>query len=84
MIKNLLSLTDKSTKGSGVTTLTIKSVSQNLKLAEELHKPAIRNFKKRKVHSAFKDNISGADLADMQLLSRYNKGIRFLLCYLYF
>ena len=28
----------------------------------------------------FKDNIWGADLADMQLLSRYNKGIRFLLC----
>ena len=27
----------------------------------------------------FKDNIWGADLADMQLLSRYNKGIRFLL-----
>ena len=37
-------------------------------------------MKKRKVHAAFKDNIWGADLADMQLLSRYNKGIRFLLC----
>ena len=36
-------------------------------------------FEKRKVHAAFKD-IWGADLADMQLLSRYNKGIRFLLC----
>ena len=32
------------------------------------------------MHSAFKDNIWGADLADMQLLSRYNKGIKFLLC----
>ena len=32
------------------------------------------------VYSAFKDNIWGADLADMQLLSKYNKGIRFLLC----
>ena len=30
--------------------------------------------------SAFKDNIWGPDLADMQLLSRYNKEIRFLLC----
>ena len=37
-------------------------------------------MKKRKVHAAFKDNIWGADLADMQLLSKYNKGIRFLLC----
>ena len=32
------------------------------------------------MHAAFKDNIWGADLADMQLLSKYNKGIRFLLC----
>ena len=37
-------------------------------------------MKKRKVCAAFKDNIWGADLADMQLLSKYNKGIRFLLC----
>ena len=37
-------------------------------------------MKKKKVHTAFKDNIWGADLADMQLLSRYNTGIRFLLC----
>ena len=32
------------------------------------------------MHAAFKDNIWDADLADMQLLSKYNKGIRFLLC----
>ena len=32
------------------------------------------------MHSTFKDNIWGADLADMQLISRYNKGVRFLLC----
>ena len=32
------------------------------------------------MHAAFKGNIWGADLADMQLLSKYNKGIRFLLC----
>ena len=32
------------------------------------------------MHAAFKGNIWGADLADMQLFSRYNKGIRFLLC----
>ena len=60
---------DKKSKGSGVTALAnksaIKSVSQNQQLAEELHKPIIRKFKKRKVHSAFKDNIWGADLVDM-------------------
>ena len=40
----------------------------------------LENFKKRRVYSSFKDNICGADLADMQLISRFNKGIRFLLC----
>ena len=47
-------------------------------LAEELHNPIIRKFEKRKVHSSFLDNIWGANLADMQLLSKCNKGIRFL------
>ena len=54
--------------------------SLNRQLAEELHKPIIRKFKKRKVYSRFKDNISGADLADMQLMSKFNKGFRFWLC----
>ena len=42
--------------------------------------PLLKNSKKRKVYSAFKDNIWGADLADMQLISKFNKGFRFLLC----
>ena len=33
-----------------------------------------------KVYSSFKDNIWGVDLADMQLISKYDKGIRYLLC----
>ena len=45
-----------------------------------MHKPIIRNFKKRIVYSGFRDNIWGADLADMHLLSKFNKGFRFLLC----
>ena len=40
----------------------------------------LENFKKRKVYSSFKDNIWGVDLADMQLLSKFNKGFRLLLC----
>ena len=75
--KKSASLTDKSTEGGGVNT---KLTPQDQQLAEELHKPIIKKFEKRKVHAAFKDNIWGADLADMQLLSRYNKRIRFLLC----
>ena len=57
----------------------IKNIS-NKELAEELHKPIIRKVNKRKVHSSFTDNIWGADLANMQLISKFNKGIRILLC----
>ena len=45
-----------------------------------MHKPIIRKLKKRKVYSGFRYNIWGADLADMQLISKFNKGFRFLLC----
>ena len=72
---------DKKSAGSGAKHVNnSKLAPQNQQLAEELHKTIIKKFEKRKVHSAFKDNIWGADLADMQLLSRCNKGIRFLLC----
>ena len=71
---------DKKSVGSGAKRVNTKITPQNEQLAEELHKPIIRKFKKRKVYSRFKDNIWGDDLADMQLLSKYNKGIRFLLC----
>ena len=70
---------DKETKGSGVT-LANKSIPQNEQLAEELHKPIIGKFKRREVYSAFKDNNWAADLADMQLISKFNKGFKFLLC----
>ena len=49
-------------------------------LADELHKPIINKFNKRKVYSPFKDNTWGVDLADIQSLSRKNKGIKYLLC----
>ena len=52
--------------------------ANNKKLAEKLHKPIIRKLKKTAVYSGFKDNIS--DLADMQLISNFNKESRFLLC----
>ena len=52
----------------------------NYQLANELHKPIIKKFKKRKVYSSFKDNIWGLDLADEQSLSTYNKGVKYLLC----
>ena len=67
---------DKKTSGKGIKNENIS----NKELVEELHKPIIRKFNKRKVHSPFIDNIWGADLADMQLTSKLNKGFRLLLC----
>ena len=64
---------DKKSSGSG-----LANNNENIQLANELHKPIIKTFNKRKVYSSFKDNIWGADLADMQSLSRFNKGFRFL------
>ena len=69
-------LPDKSTSGGA----TKNEIMSNKGLAEELHKPIIRKSKKRKAYSLFIDNIWGADLDDMQLLSKFNKGFRFLLC----
>ena len=71
---------DKKFVESGAKRVNTKITPQNEQLAEELHKSIIRKFKKRKVYSTFKNNIWGVDLADMQLLSKYNKGITFLLC----
>ena len=65
---------DKKSTGSSIAN------EPNYQLANELHKPIIRKFKKRRVYSYFRDNIWGVDLADMQSLSKYNKGIKYLLC----
>ena len=63
---------DKKSTGSGIAGSSV--------LADELHKPIINKFNKRKVYSQFKNNAWRVDLADMQSLSRKNKGIKYLLC----
>ena len=66
---------DKNVSGGTVK----KEIISNKELAEELHKPIIRKFDKRKVSSPYIDNIWGTDLADMQLIRKFNKEFRFLL-----
>ena len=53
-------------------------VGVNKQLAEELHKPVIKNFKK--VYARFKNNICAADLAEMEWLASKNKNVKYLLC----
>ena len=73
--------------GSGVkklkNTTKLSSLERSsLILADELHKPVIKKFNKRKVYSQFKDNIwgggGGVDLAYTQSLIKKNKGIKYL------
>ena len=69
-------LLDKKNSGSDIKNENIS----NKELREELRKPIIRKSNKRKVLSPFIDNFWGVDLADMQMISKFNKGCRFLLC----
>ena len=48
-------------------------------LADELHKPITKNFSKRKVISNGIDKIWAADLVEMQMFSKWNNGIKYLL-----
>ena len=50
---------DKKSSGSGIAN------EPNYQLANELHKPIIRKFRKRKAYSSFRDNIWGVDLVNM-------------------
>ena len=55
-------------------------LSVNEQLAEEIHKPVIKKFKRRKLYARCKDNIWAADLAEMESLSSKNKNVKYLLC----
>ena len=63
----------KKSSGKGV------DAEPNYRGANELHRQIIGKFKRREVYSSLRDNIWGVDLADMQSLHKYNKGIKYLL-----
>ena len=73
---------EKKSSGCGVAaSFANKSATEpNYQLAHELHKQIISNLKKKNLYLSFRDNIWGVDLADMQSLSKCNKGINYLLC----
>ena len=67
---------DKKSAVNGVS----DKIKQNQQLADELHKLIIKKFKIIRVYSSFRSDVWGADLADMQLISKLNKGVKLLLC----
>ena len=73
LVSMIYNFFDKKASGSGIKNENIS----NKELSEELHKPIIIKFKKRKVHLTFIDNIWDAVLADMQLISKFNKRLKF-------
>ena len=60
---------DKKSAGVGIK----NEIKQNDKLVEDMQELIIIKFEKRNVYSLFKDNIWGDDLANMQLISKFNK-----------
>ena len=66
-------------KNTSVSSIQIKNMPDQ-KLADELHKGIIRQFEKGKIYSPFINNILSADLADIHSKSKFNKGVRLLLC----
>ena len=74
---------DKKTSGSSIKNENIS----NKEWAGELRKPIIRKFTYliwllENLQSHFIENIWGADLGDMQLISKFNEDFRFLLCFI--
>ena len=67
---------DKKSEGSRII-----NNKENIQLADELHKPIIRKFRKRKVYFSFRDNIWGYEfdnkgpkfkVGDYVRISKYN------------
>ena len=52
-----------------------------LKKEQKNYTNELKNSIKEKVYSSFIDNIWGDNLVDMQLISKFNKGI-FLICFI--
>ena len=67
---------DKKSKGGSAN----NEIKQNEQLAEELQKTIVKKIKKIKVYSLFKGTIWGAGLVEIELISKFNRGTRFLLC----
>ena len=66
---------DTKSSGSGVS-----ATEPNYQFANGLDKRIIKKFKKQKVYSSFRDNFIRCWFSRYETISRYNKGIKYLLC----
>ena len=70
---------DKKTGISAISTSQAET-SVNEELAQELHKPLIQKFKRRKAYAGVRGNTWAADTAEMGSLFSFNRGVKYLLC----
>ena len=70
---------DKKTGSRAIATDKLRA-NVNEVLVQELHKPVIKKFKRRKVYAMFKDNIWAADLPEIGSLYSFNRDAKYLLC----
>jgi len=77
IVRNLINA--KANFGLGLKKTSRESIKWTDKLAQELHKPTRKKFRKRRVYVKGIDQIFAADLVDMQQFSRYNNGVKYLL-----
>ena len=64
---------DKKSLGETV----VNKIMSNKELAERVHNSIVKKHERKKVNPFFIDNIWGTDLADMELISKFNQGFRF-------
>ena len=76
LVSTVYKFFDKKSKGTG-----IKNEINNLRTS--FISQLLESLKNGKCNSSFKGDIWGIDLADMQLIIKCNKGIRYLLCIIY-
>ena len=69
----------KSASDGGEKNDTLSGITWSSQLADQLHKPIIKNFLKRKVYMNGIDKIWAADLVEMQAFSEFNRGVKYLL-----
>ena len=65
--------------GWGLKNDLISRITWTDQLADELHKPVVKKFRKRKVYVNGIDRILAADFVDMQSFSKFNRGVKYLL-----
>ncbi len=79
IIKPIISTKAKFGLGYNEKKIVAKELKWTDQLADKLHRPVVKRFRKRIVVAHGIDNIWAADLVDMQAFAKFNGGVKYLL-----